>query len=140
MTTKTKRSYGLTERPVDAKWTGDTNPPKVGDRVFVRMNSIGVGTVLGFFVEEGFLGVYVLPDKIPAYWAGNLDNEYGRKMLADAKAIGGNHAKWFEGSAMVFGMEVGGLSRMSDDELARETAEFERRYRDGILREEREVR
>ena len=43
-------------------------PVKIGDRVIVTMNRIGLGTVRAFFVESGFLGIEVKADIIPEYF------------------------------------------------------------------------
>jgi hypothetical protein len=42
-------------------------PPAVGARVDVRINGFGPATVLGYFVEHGFLGVKVKPDVRPPW-------------------------------------------------------------------------
>lgn len=44
------------------KWSNQ-QAPKIGDRVKVTMNGLGVGTITGFFVESGWLGVIVQPDE-----------------------------------------------------------------------------
>lgn len=51
------------ERPYrQALWTGKGEPPVVGARVNIRVNSIGMGTVTGYCVEGGYLGLMVLAD------------------------------------------------------------------------------
>jgi hypothetical protein len=42
--------------------------PRVGARVRVDMNRFGWGTVTGYFVEHGWLGVEVKIDQPPAWW------------------------------------------------------------------------
>lgn len=52
-------------------WSGRgslATPPPVGTPVIVRINGIGPGTVRGYFVEHGFLGVEVRVDDPPAWW------------------------------------------------------------------------
>ena len=39
------------------KWSGSTPLPQIGDETRVTMNNIGPATVVGFFKEEGFVGV-----------------------------------------------------------------------------------
>jgi hypothetical protein len=41
------------------RWAGKNAPPLVGTKIHVTMNNLGVATVTGFFVEEGFLGLKV---------------------------------------------------------------------------------
>lgn len=54
----------------EAKWgkTSDfPTPPAIGTRVNVRINALGAGAVAGYFVEHGWLGVYVVPDARPEW-------------------------------------------------------------------------
>lgn len=52
------------ETPHDtALWTGASEPPEVGSRVFLRLNNIGPGVVTGYGVFEGYLGVMVQADE-----------------------------------------------------------------------------
>ena len=46
-------------------WSGENPPPAIGSRVKVRFNGFGDGTVTGYFLEEGFLGLEVAVDKQP---------------------------------------------------------------------------
>lgn len=48
-----------------ARGTGFENPPAIGTRVLVNFNGFGLGTVRGYFVEHGWLGLYVHVDKRP---------------------------------------------------------------------------
>jgi hypothetical protein len=41
--------------------------PKIGDRVRIKFNQFGTGTILATFVEEGWLGVIVKCDKRPQW-------------------------------------------------------------------------
>ena len=58
--------------PEGAMWSGAARgipaPPLPGDRVRVRMNGIGPGTVLGRFTEYGYAGLVVLPDDPPDWY------------------------------------------------------------------------
>jgi hypothetical protein len=56
-----------------AKWSGNGSPPWLGDTVDVTMNSLGKGTVKGFFVQSGFLGVGV-ELKSPPEWYKKQNN------------------------------------------------------------------
>lgn len=40
-------------------------PPAIGERVEVTMNGFGPGTVVGYFVESGFIGIEVKVDNRP---------------------------------------------------------------------------
>lgn len=51
-----------------AKWSGKGEPPARGDVVEVSINGIGKSTVIGYFVEHGFLGVEVRPIAPPAWY------------------------------------------------------------------------
>jgi hypothetical protein len=50
------------------KWSGDKDPPAIGEKVKVYMNGFGPGTVTSYFVEYGWLGVLVKFDKPPKWW------------------------------------------------------------------------
>lgn len=56
--------------PKTAKW-GKTaafpTPPPIGTRVLVKFNKLGTGTVQGYFIEHGWVGVHVLPDQRPEW-------------------------------------------------------------------------
>lgn len=60
--------YGLTSPQAGAKWSGQIAIPMRGTRVYVRFNNFGPGVVRGYFVEHGWLGVYVEPDAPPEWW------------------------------------------------------------------------
>ena len=50
------------------KWSADVGEiPKIGARVKIRMSHLGPGTVVGYFVEHGWLGVKVRLD-VPPDW------------------------------------------------------------------------
>lgn len=46
-----------------ALWTGVGEPPAVGEKVYIRINQLGFGTVTGYAVAEGYLGVLVQVDE-----------------------------------------------------------------------------
>jgi hypothetical protein len=58
-----RRRVGAEKPHRDALWTGYCEPPAVGTRVFLRINGIGPGTVTGYAVEGGYLGVMVKVDE-----------------------------------------------------------------------------
>jgi len=59
-------------------WSGDGEPPALGERVNINFNGLGDGEVEGYFGEHGFLGVLVKLDRPPAW--------YTRQNGADAPA------------------------------------------------------
>lgn len=61
---KWQQLAGKDDRPHRiALWSGKNPPPKVGERVVIGMNSIGPGTVTGYAVMDGYLGVLVQVDE-----------------------------------------------------------------------------
>jgi hypothetical protein len=72
-------------------WSNTLQPPAVGDRVDVRMNGFGPGTVTGYFTEFGYLGVYVKVDRLPDWY---VKQNKGKEKDANY------------GTPMVFGVEV----------------------------------
>jgi len=84
------------------KWSGrgiHTLVPLIGDRVTVRMNNMGPGTIRSFFIEDGgknyWLGVAVELDKEPDWFTKNLDRETPENL----DRVGGR-------VALVFGTEL----------------------------------
>ena len=76
------------------KWSGKSlTLPKVGDRIKVTMNGIGHGTVLGYFIEYGWLGLHVKPEVQPD-WLVKQERERKRK------------ATFYPNQVLVFGTEV----------------------------------
>lgn len=55
--------------PARAKWgkCAFASPPPIGTRVRVKINQLGTGTVQGYFIEHGWVGVHVLPDARPEW-------------------------------------------------------------------------
>jgi hypothetical protein len=49
----------------EVKWSNAQYPPSIGDRVNVTMNGFGMGTVIDYFLLEGWLGIKVNVDKQP---------------------------------------------------------------------------
>lgn len=59
--------------PERVLWAGQENrgtltPPAIGTKIIVTMNSIGPGTVRGYFTEDGYLGLLVELHKPPKWW------------------------------------------------------------------------
>lgn len=49
------------------KWSNRDFVPEIGERVFIRMNGFGAGTVVAYFTEAGWLGVEVVVDERPEW-------------------------------------------------------------------------
>jgi hypothetical protein len=118
MTTTKEISYGLSVLPqwhaarfnsetnrVEGEgdgvmWSGAVEPPAVGDRVLVTVNGLGPGAVTGYFIEHGWLGVYVRLDSPPDWWVKQnerLDREEKWRV---------RHGDMKRGACMVFGAEI----------------------------------
>ena len=74
-------------------WSGPKpQPPAIGEKVNVRVHSIGPGHVVSYFYEQGerahFVGVCVKLDNPPDWHAKQ------------------NKGNWHEGHALVFGNEI----------------------------------
>jgi len=109
------RSYGLLDLPTDVaqrteensgdttvlKWSGKHPIPAIGERVHLNFNEFGNGTVVSYFWEHGYLGVYVKLVKAPAW---------------HNKQMAGNPRK---GHCMAFGVEVGPIVRKSRKAMAK---------------------
>jgi hypothetical protein len=63
-------------------------PPKVGEKIRVSMNSLGNGEVVGYFSQEGFLGLLVkLSDPPEWYIKQNKGNVVGHIFGPEWKPI-----------------------------------------------------
>lgn len=49
-------------------WFGTYAPPKVGQVVQIKINKIGAATVVGYFIEGGYLGVLNQPIDPPDWY------------------------------------------------------------------------
>jgi hypothetical protein len=51
----------------ECKWSGIKYPfpPQIGERVTVKFNGFGDGTVIDYFISDGYLGVLVKVDQQP---------------------------------------------------------------------------
>jgi hypothetical protein len=57
--------YTHDEEPL--KWSAPFPLPNIGDRIQITMNGIGEADVVGFFKEEGFVGVMTRALNPPPY-------------------------------------------------------------------------
>lgn len=74
--------YPISGVPTDGGvWPMQIDPPAVGQKVNVTDLNMGLGTVTGFCVVEGWVGVYVEIDAPPAWWVerkgGKVDIFFG---------------------------------------------------------------
>jgi hypothetical protein len=53
------RDGKVENRDDPAKWSADFAPPEVGAKVKATINRLGLATVIGYFTEEGWLGLRV---------------------------------------------------------------------------------
>jgi hypothetical protein len=63
------------ERPI---WSGKEAPPAPGTPIRVTMNGLGLGTVQGYFVEYGYLGLLVRLVDPPKWWRLQNANDLSR--------------------------------------------------------------
>ncbi len=54
--------------PTEAKWSGKSFVPLLGQNVTIHMNSIGAGKVQGYFHLDGWLGVLVNVPNLPEWY------------------------------------------------------------------------
>lgn len=71
--------------PEIAAWSGKDMVPLLGQKVVIHMNSIGAGTVQGYFHLAGWLGVQVDVAKLPEWYCKGQDPKpfphvYGREL------------------------------------------------------------
>lgn len=63
------------------KWSGSEPIPAIGAEVHVRTKRIGTAKVTGYVVQDGYLGVLVLPLDPPPWWV----EQYGKPSAANAE-------------------------------------------------------
>lgn len=69
ITYQAKQDTPIAEIPTELKWSSLTMPvPAVGTVVHVRINRIGFARVERYFIEDGFLGLLVLPLAPPEWY------------------------------------------------------------------------
>ena len=49
-------------------WSGEAPVPQIGEHVKTYINGMGAGTVVGYFVEHGYLGVTIELDNPPKWF------------------------------------------------------------------------
>jgi hypothetical protein len=80
--------------PVNTKavliWAGKNGvvPPPVGEKITVTMNGLGNGDVVGYFSQEGYLGLRVKLDNPPDWYVKqNKGNEVGHVFGPEFKPL-----------------------------------------------------
>jgi hypothetical protein len=64
----TKCRIYLNAKGKQVKWSGDFQIPEIGDRILVKMNSIGPAYVKGYFESCGFVGVMAQATDPPKWY------------------------------------------------------------------------
>jgi len=96
------------------KWSGKMPLPAIGDRIYLRINSIGYGRVAGYAEVEDFVGLIVEPESPPDWYvkqtkAQKAEHEKALKLTEEKRKIERLrlHPKWIlDGLACVFGAEI----------------------------------
>lgn len=86
-----------------ALWSGEQEPPKVGAKVTAYMNNLGPATVKGYFIEHGWLGVYLSLRQPPDWWKRQTKERIARRKRC--APVDGPPAST-ERYAMLFGCEI----------------------------------
>lgn len=87
------------------KWSGNGSPPWLGDKVNVTMNSLGKGTVKGFFVLHGYLGIGIELDSPPKWYVEQNDGNliarvFGNEMATDGVVLEVNVSEYRNGGEL----------------------------------------
>ncbi len=84
----------------DLKWSARFPLPQIGDRIKITMNGIGDAAVVGFFSEEGFVGVMTRAFNPPKWQS--------KQRERDRRSSGWNsRPNWYkEGIGREFGTEI----------------------------------
>ena len=107
--TKTVDQYTMTYRVYrtvdgeDLKWSAPFPLPQIGDRIRITMNAIGPAVVVGYFKEEGFVGVMTKALNPPTW----LKNQRARERKSSS--FDSLPAWRKEGIGCEFGSEIGQL-------------------------------
>lgn len=98
----------------ELKWSGKMALPKVGERIYMRVNSIGYGEIVGYSASHGYLGLMVKPENPPDWW--KKQHKATVKEHREAVKLGPEKAKlervrewpkWIlDGICCVFGAEI----------------------------------
>lgn len=111
---QTFNAYKATGIDHDMKWSGKMSLPSIGDRIYMRINSIGYGSVVGYCESHGFVGLLVKPENPPEWYvkqtkARVAETDKARKLGPDKSQIERirEWPQWIQdGIACVFGAEI----------------------------------
>lgn len=100
--------------PIDMMWSGKMPLPAMGDRVYLKINSIGWAKVEGFCESHGYLGLLCRPENPPEWYVKqtkrNAEETVKATRLGPEKAAVERLRVWpawvCEGIACVFGAEI----------------------------------
>lgn len=67
---------------LEMKWSGKSALPAIGERVYMKINSIGWGVVKGYAESHGYLGLLVNPENPPDWWKKQRRNNAKEHALA----------------------------------------------------------
>lgn len=98
----------------EMKWSGAGLLPQIGERVYMKINSIGFGKVEGYCDSHGWLGLLVMPENPPDWYRKQIQQRVDE--TSKACRLGPVKAKiervrvwprWTcDGVACVFGAEI----------------------------------
>jgi hypothetical protein len=54
--------------PGQLRWAGAEAPPAIGEKIKITMNGLGTATVVGYFSQDGFLGLRTQLETPPAWY------------------------------------------------------------------------
>lgn len=83
------------------KWSAKFPLPQIGDEIVITMNSIGPATVVGFFMEHGYVGVMTRATN-PPKWL----REQNKRDREEPARRAGKPQWWIDGIGCEFGAEI----------------------------------
>jgi hypothetical protein len=89
-----------------ALWSGEQAPPTVGTKVTAYMNNLGPATVKGYFIEHGWLGVYLSLRQPPEWWKRQTRERIARRRTISAAGGVVSPPDKTDRYAMLFGCEI----------------------------------
>lgn len=76
--------YNLQTVP-EGRWSGSKPIPAIGERVHINLNGFGSGTVRGYFIEEGWVGVEVECDQRPEWHLKQNGDRHSHPLVCGAE-------------------------------------------------------
>lgn len=56
-------------------WSGEFNPPAIGETIKISFNRLSTAKVVGYFIEEDYLGLLVVLDNPPNFVVKNNNGD-----------------------------------------------------------------